>query len=156
MTMTRERFGEIVEAYGGDPRRWPERERAAAQNWAARHGDAARALLGEARRLDAYLARDLIAEPHRELQRRILAEADAGTRRPGGEADRRSGRRLGRWLGHWWPGAALAGVGLAGGVAGALAVSLLMLTGSPPSASPQEPGYLTTAFGTTIADGSAE
>ncbi|PMS35501.1 hypothetical protein C0Z20_17835 [Trinickia symbiotica] len=148
--MTPERFGEIVQAYGGDARRWPAQERASAESWAAQHRHAARALLDEAERLDAYLARDLIADPSCALERRILA--DAGARRP----DRKVGRRLGRWLGHWWPGAALAGVGLAGGVVGALAVSLLMLTGNPPPAGPQEPSYLTTAFGPTAADGSAE
>jgi hypothetical protein len=150
MTMTPERFGEIVQAYGGDPRRWPAQERASAESWAAGHRDAARALLDEAERLDACLARDLVTDPSRALERRILADADA--RRPEGKV----GRRLGRWLGHWWPGAALAGLGLAGGVAGALAVSLLMLTGNAPPAGPQEPSYLTTAFGPTAADGSAE
>ena len=35
--MTPERFHQIVEAYGADPRRWPSAERAAGQAWAQRH-----------------------------------------------------------------------------------------------------------------------
>jgi hypothetical protein len=51
--MNTERFKAIVEAYGGDPKRWPEAERAEAQAF-AQTPDAA-AILAEARVLDAAL-----------------------------------------------------------------------------------------------------
>ncbi|VWB74301.1 hypothetical protein BLA23254_03482 [Burkholderia lata] len=53
----------------------------------------------------------------------------------------------------WWSGAAFAGVGLAGALAGAVAVSMLMLGSVPPS---HEPGYLTTTFGGPSVDWSDE
>lgn len=51
--MKAERFKAIVEAYGANPKRWPEAERARAQAFAAL--PEAVALLAEARRLDAML-----------------------------------------------------------------------------------------------------
>ncbi|RKP50895.1 hypothetical protein D7S89_07450 [Trinickia fusca] len=153
--MTLQRFGEIVSAYGADARHWPAAECAAAQAWAARHPHDAQALLDEAAALDAWLTRDAIAPPDHALVRRVLVAADPPrARRP-------------RW---WWPGAAVAGVGigLAGGVAGALAVSLFVAAGSVVPVVPvaHEPSYLTTGFGTDFgidtvdatdsADGSAE
>ncbi|MBN3831351.1 hypothetical protein G3N64_05615 [Burkholderia sp. Ac-20344] len=57
------------------------------------------------------------------------------------------------WSRWWWTGAAFAGVGLAGALAGAVAVSMLML-GSVPSS--HEPGYLTTTFGGPSVDWSDE
>ncbi|HEP6432083.1 TPA: hypothetical protein VDB83_006429, partial [Burkholderia cenocepacia] len=51
-------------------------------------------------------------------------------------------------------GAAFAGVGLAGALAGAVAVSMLMLGSASPAQ--HEPGYLTTTFGGPSVDGSDE
>ena len=59
--LTSERFRAIIDAYGAEPRRWPEAERAAAQAFAERHSQAVAAWLDEARGLDAML--DLLAEP---------------------------------------------------------------------------------------------
>lgn len=141
MTMTPQRFGEIVSAYGADASRWPAAERQAAQAWAARHPHDAQVLLDEAAALDTWLIRDAIAPADHALFRRVLAAADLPrARRP-------------RW---WWPGAAVAGVGvgLAGGVAGALAVSLLLAASGAARVEPvvHEPSYLTTGFGTETAD----
>lgn len=108
--MTPERFHQIVEAYGADPRRWPQLERAAAQGWADAHRAQADAYLAEAAELDTWLAADHVAPPDAALQQRIIGSAPR--RRPA--AQRRA------W---WWSGAAVAGVGLLGGAAGALAVS---------------------------------
>ena len=52
--MNIERFQEILDAYGGDPRRWPEAERDGALALVA-GADAARGRQAEARRLDMLL-----------------------------------------------------------------------------------------------------
>ena len=52
--MTTERLREIVDAYGGDPLRWPQSERLAAQSLAARDS-AAGALVSEAMSFDGLL-----------------------------------------------------------------------------------------------------
>ena len=54
--MTPERFSTLVEAYGGDPARWPAAERASARDYLART-PAARAEIEAALRLDALLDR---------------------------------------------------------------------------------------------------
>ena len=139
--MTPERFHTIVEAYGADPRRWPEQERTAAQAWAAAHRAEADAALTESASVDAWLACDEIAPPDRALEQRIVASAPM---------------RCAPWLRHrmWWSGAALAGIGLTGGLAGALAVSFFIVAGA---ASPvQDSSYLTTGFGGSTADWSGE
>ncbi|MET3620494.1 hypothetical protein [Burkholderia ambifaria] len=139
--MTPERFRTIVAAYGSDARRWPQDERAAAEAWAQAHPRDALAALDEAAELDAWLMQDTVAPPAPALVERIVASAPAPQR----------ARRRGKV---WWSGAAFAGVGLAGALAGAVAVSMLML-GSAPIAQ-HEPGYLTTTFGGPSLDGGDE
>ncbi|MCC8400288.1 hypothetical protein LJ655_00025 [Paraburkholderia sp. MMS20-SJTN17] len=138
--MTPERFHQIVAAYGADARRWPEREREAAQAWARAHRVEADAVLSDAADLDAWLGVDHIEPPSLALQRRIIDAAP-------------SRRRAARWR-LWWSGAAVAGVGLIGGVAGALAVSFFVLTETAPVV--HEPSYLTSSFGGTTTDWSGE
>ncbi|MGF6374796.1 hypothetical protein [Paraburkholderia sp. MM5482-R1] len=138
--MTPERFHQIVAAYGADARRWPEREREAAQAWARAHRDEADAALSDAASLDAWLAADELEPPNLELQRRIIDRAP-------------SRRSAARWR-LWWSGAAVAGVGLLGGVAGAFAVSFFVLTGNAPVV--HESSYLTSSFGGSSADWSGE
>ncbi|MDN7875851.1 hypothetical protein [Burkholderia aenigmatica] len=138
--MTPERFRTIVAAYGSDARRWPDGERAAAEAWARTHPGDALAALDDAAELDAWLANDTVAPPAPALVERIVATAPAPRR----------ARRRGAV---WWSGAAFAGVGLAGALAGAVAVSMLMLGSVPPS---HEPGYLTTTFGGPSVDWSDE
>ncbi|VWD61295.1 hypothetical protein BLA50215_07391 [Burkholderia lata] len=139
--MTPERFRTIVAAYGSDARRWPDGERAAAEAWARAHPGDALAALDDAAELDAWLANDTVAPPAPALVERIVATAPA---------PRRARRRRGTV---WWSGAAFAGVGLAGALAGAVAVSMLMLGSVPPA---HEPGYLTTTFGGPSVDWSDE
>ncbi|AXF16920.1 hypothetical protein PQQ88_24125 [Paraburkholderia caledonica] len=139
--MTPERFHQIVEAYGADPRRWPQQERAAAQAWADAHRAQADAYLAVAAELDTWLAADHVAPPDAALQQRIIGSAPR--RRPA--AQRRA------W---WWSGAAVAGVGLLGGAAGALAVSFFVLTETVPPM--HESSYLTSSFGGSSADWSGE
>ena len=62
MTLSRERFAVIVDAYGADPRRWPSAERAAAEALAASDAEAG-AWLAEARDLDGGLDAWLDALP---------------------------------------------------------------------------------------------
>jgi hypothetical protein len=138
--MTPERFQQIVQAYGADPRRWPRDERAAAEARAQSHRAAADAVLSAAADLDAWLAADQLDPPGAALQQRIIERAPV--RRPAGR------RQL------WWSGAAVAGVGLLGGVAGAFAVSVFVLTETAPVV--PESSYLTSSFGGTSADWSGE
>ncbi|RQS23536.1 hypothetical protein [Burkholderia sp. Bp8998] len=139
--MTPERFRTIVAAYGSDARRWPQDERAAAEAWAQAHPRDALEALDDAAELDAWLMRDTVAPPAPALVERIVASAPVPQR----------ARRRGKV---WWSGAAFAGVGLAGALAGALAVSMLMLGGA--SIAQHEPGYLTTTFGSPSIDGGDE
>jgi hypothetical protein len=143
--MTPERFHQIVEAYGADPHRWPSQERAAAQAWVQLHRVEADAVLSEAANLDAWLAADKVDPPGAALQQRILGAAPV--RQPAAAR-----RRL------WWSGAAVAGVGLLGGVAGAFAMSFFVLTETVPPIheSSYESSYLTSSFGGTSADWSGE
>jgi hypothetical protein len=124
--MTPERFHTLVEAYGADPRRWPEHERDDALAWARAHRAEAEAQLEEALALDAWLARDMIAPPSRELIEQIVAGAPVPE--PARKAPPSKKHRN-----FWWSGAAFAGVGLAGALAGALTVSLMLLGNPPPS-----------------------
>jgi hypothetical protein len=139
--VTPERFRAIVDAYGADPRRWPEAERAQAREWAALHRGEAEAVLAEATCIDAWLGSAAVAPPDDVLHRRIVASA------PGR-------RRLRQPARVWWSGVAAAGIGLAGGLAGALAVSFFVLTGRPPAA--PDSAYLTTSFGGSAVDWSGE
>lgn len=139
--MTPERFQTIVAAYGADPRRWPDKERAAAEAWAELHpGEADAALAGSAG-LDAWLAAHTVAPPDNVFIERVVATAPV--RHPA-----RQRARL------WWQGAAFAGIGLAGGLAGAFAVSFFVLTGTPPAA--HDASYLTSSFDGSTADWSGE
>lgn len=74
--MTYERFKMLVEAYGGDPTRWPEAERAAALKF-AENDAAAQSLLKEARTLDQVIDLAETAPATPQLQERILADFDA-------------------------------------------------------------------------------
>ena len=58
----------------------------------------------------------------------------------------------------WWSSAAFVGAGLAGGAAGAFAMSLLLLLGAPPTptVTPPDTASLTTSFGGMPADWSGE
>ncbi|QCP50834.1 hypothetical protein FAZ95_17755 [Trinickia violacea] len=145
--MTPERFQAIVEAYGADSRRWPAAERASAQAWAERHRQEADALMADSAWLDACLASDPAPQPSDALVARVVALAPASAGR------RSAAKKSRRWV--WWSGAAFAGVGLAGGLAGALAVSFFVVTGSVPPPEHESP-FLSTSFGGSAADWSGE
>lgn len=72
--MNLERLTALIDAYGSDPRRWPEQEREAAQALLATSA-AAQAQLREAATLDALLAVKLPeVEPSAALRARVLAQ----------------------------------------------------------------------------------
>jgi hypothetical protein len=139
--MTPERFQTIVAAYGADPRRWPSAERPDALAWAELHPAEADAALAESAGLDAWLSDHKVAPPERAFIERVVATA------PVREPPRQRAR-------FWWQGAAFAGIGLAGGLAGAFAVSFFVLTTTAPVG--HEASYTTSSFGGSTADWSGE
>ena len=74
--MNRERFEQIVAAYGADSRRWPEAERAQAEAFAAATPDAA-ALVADEAGLDRVLDQAARTPDTSTLAARILAQARA-------------------------------------------------------------------------------
>lgn len=148
--MTPERFHTLVEAWGADPRRWPDHERSDALAWARAHRAQADAVLEAALELDAWLARDTVEPPSRALQEQIVASAP------------RRAEPTPKRLNFWWPSAAFAGAGLAGAFAGALAMSL-MLVGQVRSAAydvghdlAHESSFLEMNFGDMVTSASNE
>jgi hypothetical protein len=125
--MSRDRFEEIVAAYGADPRRWPEGERAAAEAFGRADPVAAR-LLDEEWALDSLLLGHAVADPSAALTARIL------TRRP--QTARWTRARL------WWSALALGLAGASGVVAGSAATAALTVIS--PAIDTREAG---TAFG---------
>ena len=79
MTVGLKRFEQIIDAYGGDPRRWPEGERAAAEALLATHAEA-QAMAEEAARLDGWLDQVSETGPSDLLVRRVLKAAPAAPR----------------------------------------------------------------------------
>jgi hypothetical protein len=105
MTMTQERFQQLTDSYGAEPKRWPAAERAAAQAFAEAQPEQARAALFAARMIDAALDMSPAIEVRPALRNAILATAPKP--RP---------RRKGAWF--WIPGAGLAAACAAGALAG--------------------------------------
>lgn len=108
--MDAEHFAALAAAYGGDLRRWPEAERMAGTVFAA--SEAGKAILKHAGTLDALLDGYRVDAPGRALHGSIL------------QAARRHlvQRRRQRF---WWLGLGLAGIGLAGAVAGLALVAIV-------------------------------
>lgn len=71
--MTPDRFDALAQAYGGQMRRWPEAERAAAEAFARAHAAEAEQALSKASALDAVLDRYDAPAPRADLAARILA-----------------------------------------------------------------------------------
>ncbi len=78
--MDRERFVELLDAFGADFRRWPAETRAPAAAYVAANGEAA-TLIADARQLDLVLDTARVgAEPSPALATRILAQAPRSNR----------------------------------------------------------------------------
>lgn len=111
--MTDDRFAALADIYGGDLRRWPAGERAAAEAQLASGDPTFAAMLARADRLDAWLEGYRVAAPASGLVDRIITTAPRS-------------RILWRRARLWWSGLGLAGVGLAGALAGSLAISVAL------------------------------
>ncbi len=108
------RFETLADAYGGDLRRWPAQERAAAEALLAAQPQAARAVLADADALDALLhASPTPAVPH------VLREAIAAAAPKAGVARVRTG------FGFWLSGAGLAAATVSGVIVGASMLSAM-------------------------------
>lgn len=94
MSLSLTRFTELLDAYGADPGRWPEAERAAALAL-LEASPQARGLCDEARALDAALDRLPTPAPSADFRLRVLATA------PIGAAPARGLRELWGALGGW-------------------------------------------------------
>ncbi|MGN6583240.1 MAG: hypothetical protein ACTHJV_06015 [Rhizobiaceae bacterium] len=128
--MTPERFAELVEIYGSEPRRWPEGQRDAAASYVETHPQDAEKTLQAARRLDEALDRYAVPGPGAGLTTAII---------DGSPPLRVAARRMRLWR----QGAGFAALGLAGALAGALTIAVLL----PMTAPPDEDGaYAMTAF----------
>ncbi len=123
------RFAALAASHGSRPQQWPEAERTAALAFAATPEGLA--ILEAAAELDAMLDHYAVAPPTAALHARVVAAGSASL------APRRRSRR-------WWLGLGLAGAGLAGALAGTLAIALLDLP-----VRPDHPGLgaTITAFG---------
>ena len=101
--MDASRFAALADAYGSALHRWPQAERAGARLFA--ETEQGRDILRRAGRLDGVLDQSRAAAPSRALHGAIVSRATAEVRQ-------------GRRNRLWWLGFGLAGVGLAGAVAG--------------------------------------
>ena len=108
--MDAKRFAALAEAYGGDLRRWPEAEREAATAFAS--SEAGQAISRRAGTLDALLDSYRVQPPSKALHGSILRVADRHI------VQRRHQR-------FWWLGLGLAGIGLAGAIAGLALVTVV-------------------------------
>lgn len=90
-SMSLSRFKQLLTAYGGDPRHWPQPERAAARLLLTQSAQA-RALQAKERQLDALLAQHPQTEPSTDLFARIMQAAV--------EPPPRWWQKLAAW---WWP-----------------------------------------------------
>lgn len=107
--MNAERFKALADAYGADPRRWPEAERETAAALMRADPSGAERMLFEARQID--LALDASPRPHvtHAMRERVIAMAASAGLRP-------KARRFGRLV--WFSGAGWAAACAAGVVAG--------------------------------------
>lgn len=102
--MTPARFAALLDAYGADPARWPEGERAAALAFLDAD-PAARQARADAARLDAVLDRAPVEPPSAALMDRVLAAAPPARPAPPQPRALGPGGRIVGWLGALVPGA---------------------------------------------------
>jgi anti-sigma factor RsiW len=119
-TMTEERLRALVDAYGGDPQRWPPGEREAALG-VLQSSSQARAAVAQARELDAKLGEASAVPVPAALTNRLLADFEQTSRR-------RTLRSFAVSLADAvWPGAPLWQPAAAFGLALAIGIGVAML-----------------------------
>lgn len=111
--MTPQRFADLADAYGSDPRRWPAAEREAAQALLALGAPRELEVLRQAAQLDRLLDKHRVGVPDPALVRRIIASAPTA-----------SPDAFWAPLAGWLSRAGFIGAGLAGIAAGILVMSL--------------------------------
>ena len=152
--MNTERFLALMDAYGGDLQRWPEGERAAALALSEHGSPDLRQRLADAALLDGWLAQDIVAAPDEALVHRVMADASNDARVLPGTRSSSVTTRTPWWRSRWlWPSAGLAGIGLAGSLAGAFTVSVALGSAAQPTIDWPERG---TAFTSISPDWSEE
>lgn len=129
--MNHGRFRQLAETYGADLRRWPVDERAAAIAFMERSPTEAQAALTEALALDDALDRFVVAAPDTKLNDHIFRSAPMA-------------RAAWRRTRIWWHGAGLAGLGIAGALAGALTIAVLLPMTQP--LNDEDSTYVVTSF----------
>ncbi|MEP6790549.1 MAG: hypothetical protein ABI907_04215 [Ramlibacter sp.] len=146
--MTPERFRTLLEAYGTDFQRWPQAERESARVLATQSLPELREQTANAALLDGWLNSHTLTAADETLARRIAATAPVAPITQATPWWRLS------WGMPWlWPGAGLAGIGLAGTLAGAFVVSVALRGAGPNAGDWPERG---TAFSELSADWSEE
>jgi anti-sigma factor RsiW len=111
--MTCERLAHLLDAYGSDPRRWPDADRAEMEAMIVELPEAQR-LHAKAQALDNLLDGFIADPPREDFRSRILATARSSPQ------SRRGSVVTDRLLRDWWPrAAALAAAALLGIVIGA-------------------------------------
>jgi len=117
--MSLDRLKTLLDAYGADPNRWPEAERAGARELLASSAEA-RAHAGEARLLDSVLAQAAL-RAEVQIDAAVLASRIAQTpqRRDIATGGRWRSSGAGAWFAFGWPNfAALAAAGVVGFLVG--------------------------------------
>jgi len=122
--MTPERFAEIVEAYGSRSSRWPRAEREAALAFMASHPDAVGELRADASLLDGMLDSSVVAPASAGLRQAILQAAPIRQAAPALRVGARPKPTLWQRAGVW--GAGIVGIGLAGALAGAMTLAIVV------------------------------
>jgi anti-sigma factor RsiW len=130
--VTPERFRELTEIYGAEPQRWPAAEREAALAYMRDQAADADAVLADAATLDGMLSSYTVVHPDAVLRERVIASAPK--------------TRNWSWrpAGLLWRSAGLAGLGLAGALAGALVIGVVMPLDRP--GDDDDSAYVVTAF----------
>lgn len=105
--MDEKRFGELIAAFGAEPSRWPQNERAPALAFTRDHPEIAARLRKEAEALDGLLEAARTAPPPTRLEQAILAAAQAETRFAPSWARLAAVLALSAGLGLGWSGASL-------------------------------------------------
>jgi hypothetical protein len=137
--MNQDRFQQMIDAFGGEPARWPAADRAAAELYLAALPDA-RAALAEAHALDQALDAWVSPSVSAALREQILARAPMSS-------------MIWAWPKLWLSGAGLAAACAAGAVVGATLIGPSLANAFPSERGGEAAGLLSdgiSAFGAPL------